>query len=656
MTVWGVARDCSVLLESTDKTIGPKCVFEPVKEALATIMAKQSQHIEKILSISFPGVHRALAAALGTADEATEGAVLEAVLERGDAGAFGEVVRRFDRLSPAHQKRVLGEVERFSSVLREAASEGGGGMETNAIEMIGRSGSSSLAYLLVGHLEGAESPHRRLASDSLLRMAKRVNFGKVAWDEAGRREYEQALSAVVEGCRTFHKHRRRDVLVAAMCFAPRRDVRLRRYLADHRSAASGVAGELMGYRDQPMACRALLWMAGEEGQGEAAARALGRESVVGMLGAVLGMGHLLVVPRVRAVVRGVGHVEHLVEAAGAVDAQVGRGMVGLVGALGMSDKRRAGTYGRLAEARDRLTRLRALRALMGMRCAEADEVVGAMCFDSEEGVARTALRWLIGRRWEGLNQLMVRLVGSDHAAVREMAEAHLAPLGFERMWSGWEQMSRDQRERVGTALMKIDRRFLAKLEARLSGGDAGDRMRAVQVVRALGQSSYFEGRLVGLTEDGDERVAATAVRALGEMSESPTATAALEKALEHGDDRVRSNAIEALEALEMIGLHGPALARISEQGGNRSRATAIRALMRMPVKEGVPALTRMLGDGDERHRLSALWVVEHMGLIGVLDRVAEIAKGDGDTKVRRRAIRVVQEMVKRAREAQREVG
>ncbi|MCG8616510.1 MAG: HEAT repeat domain-containing protein, partial [Desulfobacterales bacterium] len=260
------------------------------------------------------------------------------------------------------------------------------------------------------------------------------------------------------------------------------------------------------------------------------------------------------------------------------------------------------------------------------------------------------------REWEGLGRLMVRLIGSEHVEVRAVAEAHLAPLGFERLWNGWEGMTREQRERVGMALMKIDRRFLEKLDGKMAAGESGERVRGIQVVRHLGQETYFESRLVGLSEDGDERVAATAVRALGGMGASAAAEAALGRALSHRDDRVRSNAIEGLEALKRLGEHGEALERISRGDGHRSRATAIRALLSMPLSEGLPALVRMLDEGDERHRISALWVVERMELVGVLDRVATLAKGDGDSRVRSRAVRVIRDMVERARSTQREVG
>ncbi len=607
-------------------------------------MASPPDQIEKILQISHPVLDTACCQALGTADRATEKRLIEALMARNRPAGLRGLVQRFDRLAGESQRWLLDKTDLLAGAIRHAATEGDGDAQANAIEMVSRSGDCSLAYLLALQMSEGDGTHRRAAADGLLRMARRTVMSAEAGSDEPRRRYAQVLAAVAEACACFHQHRRRDVLLAAMCFLPVLDPRVRRHLTDRRASAYAVVGELLTLESNPLAARALLPMAGVDTMREPVERALGRPEAAQQVSAMLQLSHLLVAPAVRATVRGVERCEHLVVKRARLDEPTQRRMPRWLATLALDTPTRIRALSDIACSGDRFARLMCLRELMRSETEHADEAVGVMCFDADAAIARVAIRHLLRRRWAGLSRLMVRLVGSEHEQVRQLAEQQLAPVGFERYWANWSRMSREQRTSAGRALMKIDRNFLHKLLAKMNDPAGDHRHQAVQAARLLGQQTYFEDRLIELVADDDAKVAASAARALGRLGDSEQAMAALEHALDHDDDRVRSNAIESLQEAQRIALFGTHLERISGGAGNRSRATAIRALMQMPVAEGVPALERMLADRDDRHRTSALWVVEHLGLLGVVGQVAELAKADPDPRVRGRALRVVRQM------------
>lgn len=607
-------------------------------------MASPAHQIEQILQISTPVLDTALCQALGSADRDTEKRLVEALIARNQPGGLRGLVQRFDRLAGESQRLLIANADLLTSALRHAATQGDPDTQANALDLITRSGDCALAYLLAHQLGEADGARRRVAAEGLLRMARKVALAIGDGTDGHQRRHSQLLGAVAEACAAFHQHRRRDVLLAAMCFLPVVDPRIRRHLTDHRSAAYPIVGELLALDGSPLASRAILPLAAIDSMREPVERALSRPEAVGQVPAILQLGHLLIVPAIRAAVRGAERCEHLVVGRAQLDEATQRQMPRWLATLAIDPVRRVRALSDIACSGDRLTRLGCLRELMRSETESADEAVGVMCFDADPAIARVALRHLIRRRWAGLSRLMVRLVGSEHDSVRQIAEQQLAPVAFERYWVSWPRMSREQRASAGRALMKIDRHFLGKLHRKLTDAQPETRHQAVLTVRQLGQETYFEDRLIALTSDPNGKVAASATRALGRLGDNDGAMAALESALDHGDDRVRSNAIESLEETRRLALFGPHLERISHGAGNRSRATAIRALMRLPVAEGVPALERMLLDPDDRHRTSALWVVEHLGLLGVVGQVAELAKADPDPRVRGRALRVVRQL------------
>jgi len=80
-------------------------------------------------------------------------------------------------------------------------------------------------------------------------------------------------------------------------------------------------------------------------------------------------------------------------------------------------------------------------------------------------------------------------------------------------------------------------------------------------------------------------------------------------------------------------------------GYNFDSEYAIKALLELRAKDALPSLTRMLGDNRSEHRISALWLIDELGILQLARLVAEISLNDSDDKVKQRASRVIQHLI-----------
>jgi HEAT repeat protein len=479
-------------------------------------------------------------------------------------------------------------------------------------------------------------------------------FRSIEHTPGAARHAASLAGAIAEACVSYRVHGRRDVLAAAAALAPRRFKNLSGKLTDARHDALPAMRDMIRKADTPEIQQALLFLAGFEAFRSEAVESIDRAGGMKRWSDLVGQAHLTAVPEILLAVRRLHQPIHLAPSSDAVPSlgiAAQRLLPRWIEALNLEPSQRAANLAIAAVSSDPLARLLTLRALMRQSDPSALQGVALFCFDSQLPIARIALGHLIDRRWGQLGSWLMRLIDSPHAEIRQTAERQLAGIGFEQLWAHWDSMSPASREKAGVALMKIDRHFLRQLAEKMQSSGAAERFRAVAIARAMKQESYFQPQLVGMVRDSDERVASSAAAALGRTEDSAPVVQALREALDHPDDRVRSNSVESLDALNRTADAADLLRRIAAGRGARSRAAAIRAMMKLPMTQALAALGTMLADADAQHRVSALWVVEHMGITEAARRVAVMATHDDDPAVRRRAVRIVRRMADSMRQA-----
>ena len=599
-------------------------------------------HLELIATCGGSVADQAMLEAIAWADRQTQQSLMACLIERGQPVGLRGLVTHYHLFADGAKKHLCLAVAKLGNGLRDAAIHDNVQTRLNVIEIIAQAEAGSMAYLLVQQLRGEDSRLSKAAAGTLFGLARRFASG-AGLSRSPERQYIEG--AVVEASACFHQHRRKGVVMAAVCFARRPSPLLHRHVIDPRGSAHQAAAEFITRGDHAIAARAMLPLGSYPSMTDAVMRGLSAPDSGKHLNLLIHDAHLLLHESVRAALRHVRRSHHLRPSlAEALDSRSMRLAARWVRELSLKPEQQIEEWSHLAASEQAATRLLALRTMTGMENESIDDLVASMCFDADATIARIALRHLLRRRWAGLERLMIRLVGSPHEDVRKLAEQQFGPIGFDRFWTRWPNLTTAMRSTAGRALMKIESQFLQKLAKRMTDRDPEQRFQAIMVARHLDQVSYFDQHLVKLSKDSDSRVASAAIKAMGVLHDSVAAVDAVQSALEHDDDRVRANAIEAMDSMHRLSMVSQKLVKIAAGRGNRSRATAIKALMELPLSQALPQLQRMLHDEDEHHRTSALWVVQKLGVLPMWHDVADLARHDDSQLVRRRALRMVREM------------
>lgn len=232
------------------------------------------------------------------------------------------------------------------------------------------------------------------------------------------------------------------------------------------------------------------------------------------------------------------------------------------------------------------------------------------------------------------------LARSPHARTRFLAHEELAgrPDALGRTLRGRLLVARRMAREPGQVLTAISE---ALTEPERQGS-------ALVLARTLGVASQFQNVIVALARTSpDEKVAATAVAALSEVP-TPQALEAAADALMHPDARVRANAIETLARKFRDGDALPAqVVELKNDAHHRVRANSVRVGLARAAESAAADLAAMLRDDRPEHRLAGAWLASRVlggRLRGTLaqgeqlaNRLVELASGDADDRVRRRA-------------------
>ena len=607
-------------------------------------MAKVHHIYKQLQRIEDTTVDRAMTAALPTADRLALRLMGLTLLHRRHPEGLLGLVLHYHQLPPDTQHTVADHAGELFRPLREAAEMPHTHGPLNAIHIIHRSLSAKLAYLVSDQLRHGSTEAQGAAAACLLHLARHAASDPrpgVGPDiDPASIDYLQA--ALEDAVGVFARHEQQSVVVAAAWLLMRGSTALRQTFEDRNHAATRTLAALLETGDQPAILRSLMLLMTREPLTRPAIAGLRRAAKHSQLAPVLAHYHLLSLPALAAPLSRLDDPAALCPGetqARNMAPHECRGLPVWIASLPLERGQAIQHWAKMRHLPDPNTRLMALRRLLHRATPDATDnvlqIIAEYCDDPDPQIARLALHHLIRRKYAHLTKLLMHLINSPHEAVRGEATKRLAPIGFQRLWDAWPKLEKQRREAAGRALLKIDANFQRELGQKLNTTDQATRLRALNMIATLGQGATFESRLRQLAESKDERVASAAVKALG-GAQSPAAQQTLENALAHDDQRVRANAVEAMgpdDSSQRVG----ELMRMAEQETNRPRANAIVALLQAEASDALPSLTRMLGDERAAHRTSALWLVEHMGVLEMARRVADMAQRDPDPEVRRRA-------------------
>jgi hypothetical protein len=642
-------------------------------------MALMHEIYQRVRAMPEPWVVASLVAALPTSDPVATHLIALLLLERHDPKAGQALIDHYQQFPADVQAMVAARINHFEANLRTAITQPKETAAFNAVQIIRRAGAPQMAHLLLHPLEVQDTPGqepavppelRRDAAECLATLCRQALAPETLIDPL---QFQHLQTVVDEALSRYRAHNEPAVMQAWAMLTSAPALAMSKAFADPHHTSTLRMRDLVADPQTPVLRRALLSCLRVPTLAAASLRGLHRCAQVGQLPDALRDWHLLLLPRNQQALRRLPSMADPrwidPSIVPSLEPRQAMGLIHWVIALDLPPRQLVSHLTDMAGSTDAAVRLAALRQLIELsdRCnassgagaatgsvasSASQEVPGMwaaaqrFALDPSPLIARLAVRFLIRTGGPSLPRLLLAMVNSPHALVRELAVECLAPLGFGRLWQAWPRLNEPQRLSAGRALIKIDPHFHRLLSEKLAQRDRPTRLRALSIVEQLNQAPFFELALILLAQENDERVASAAVRALG-MVQSPAAVAAVEKALEHHDGRVRANAVEALNQHDLA-RHTDRLMQMAMSDENRPRANAINALMQMRTADALTALGRMLSDERPEHRTSALWLVQTLGLLEVARQVAEMSLADPDPTVKTRADVVVHQLIQTA--------
>ena len=611
-----------------------------------------------ILAMRSSAIDQALSHALTHADADEVGDLASAILKRDNANGVESLITQFHRLPAATRNRVVSHADDYAPSIRKAAARKGSSAPANALTIIELGNATRLAYLAAALCRSLEPKVRQQAGRCLVALAKRAVSSAQAHEQPHMNAQSTGfLSETLDkAVKVFSRDDQAAILEAMLWLMPRKIGDAQQALSEPGHNASPAMASLIAQTDCEAASRMLLLLVGFEPLGTACIQALAHANASRQLARPLAMGHLLALPAGRGQLNRLTDDEALwpgPEQQKRMPEQARRWLPSYLSAISPSPSAQVPRLTPLIKQPDLATRLATLRRLIaiargpnhdnGSTIEAANDAIAQFTRDPEPAIARTAFWHLVHVDYAGLPHILSELINSKHQAIRRVAAQRLAPLGFERLWEAWPKLTSERRLTAGRALIKIDQDFHRHLGTRLASTHRETRLRALVMIAALNQGFFFEDALLELCTSDDKHIVASAVRALSGCT-SKAAHQVLTMAIEHEDTRIRANGLEAMSQSQTAA-NLDKLIDLADEDAQRPRANAIKALLELKAKDALPSLTRMLSDHRSAHRISALWLIDELGILQVAKLVAEMSLTDEDRDVKTRAASVIQHLI-----------
>lgn len=579
--------------------------------------------------------------ALPTADAVTVNRITQTFLRTGSDLGLQALVEQFGALPVASQEQLVRQVDKLYGPLRRVLQRDDPEAAWHAVELIHQTGKPQLADLLSQRLTRSDDPAAPKAAQALLALAQKHGNHRIV---------SEAIDAAA---RAHTLHRLDALLVAGLHRLPRPVPKLTEAMASATSPTVKAARRLTSAADKPGIARRLLAIGRLPNMRQAAADGLEHlcKKEEGL--AALNQGHLLALRDTRAPLHRLSapralwpSVEKIADPA--TDTAALRQLPRLATALPGDPVASVRRLTALRHCKDPVTRLTAVRHLIthpdsGTRAA-ATSALAAFCLDTYPSIARLVFTHLHRKQHKLMPDVLRQLTASRYAHHRKLAEPVLAEQRFQSVCKRWPGLQATHRQSSVMALLEADAHLPQRLGKKLANGSRLDQLTTLSMIAHCGLGEPFEAALTRLVKNSDRHLAASAVMALQGVS-TPTAQAVVAQAATHTDGRVRANAIEVADehteqkASEQLTQH-------CTDDVSRPRANAIAALADQGQGPWLLQLRDMLNDQRDDHRVSAIWVAQSRKIIEAADTLAERAVSDPSPKIRTRAHRALQSLLK----------
>jgi HEAT repeat protein len=604
--------------------------------------------------------------ALRLGSDREKSVALDALFRRQTLYGLSGVIDRYDSVSDPIKLQVLEGIKTLMPALRECGRSASTNRRLAAMKVIAVGRQGKLAYVLSENMHQPDETVSRAAVEALVALARwvatetrRVQFAPVRHDVHGdlippapsayrdvieqREEIEKAVNRAIDVHRGSYGQ---ELLRAALLLADRPGSKTLDILQTPKHGGQSLMVRRLQQPPASEHVEAYLLAGSHMDLRSQFAAVFGHIEEVPVLDALLRRTHWLKDHQLRTctqqVNRGVWFGdEELVK-------DVARRPVGdvplvaeWIAASGTHDVLQDERFLLLLEkAREDLAaKVRLLRICLRRPRGASVRVLRELLTDTDERIVRMAAREIVRRKPNDYENFLLQLMTNAPESVRRVVGRAIGQTGFDNFWQRFDHLDKSTRKAAGRAMLKLLPDAPQRLARLLAAGPVAQRLKAMQVAHELGLSEQLKAMLVQIAADPNPKLRSKAVVLLGEIG-SGVPEVLIDRVLRDADARVRANAIEVLEQRQDPQFV-PLLSQMARSSHNRERANAIKALHRMRVGTASTSLVAMLRDPRSEHRISALWTLRQIGLWQLLREVAQVAKEDGDMRVRRYALGVL---------------
>jgi HEAT repeat protein len=451
-----------------------------------------------------------------------DGAIAGLVTRRSKAGHL-QVLNRWRALSPAQRELVEKGRSRMGGALREALLEGDDQLFEAAWDFVDESGDFDLLPTLVMVAEQPSGARSQKAIELTLRLIEQLSDW-IASDRqpAVGRDPETIRLCVLESLERsverFREHQRPELIEAFVVLAgPHSEALVRIVETPHHPCFPSVVQSLSASAS-PGVIRLLLDMLTTKDAPQIVRNVIAKRTDGPFAAALLAVPldpKNTILRRNLARLRGVACCcEAVHDVCTALEPLEQAAAMRLLAATGAGDDQKLALAEALLRRGALEARIAACAALQPISGQRANKLVLLALKDDDPSVQAAAARQLRVRRIPGMLAKLIELAESPHEEVRAAAREALSEFSFDNFAARFDILDEDARCLLGGRVARIDPTALDRLRQELASSVRRQRLRAIDMVGAMGLVQPLADALIERLDDDDHLVRAAAAEAL----------------------------------------------------------------------------------------------------------------------------------------------
>lgn len=499
--------------------------------------------------------------ALKSSDTAIQEGALRALVRRRHAVSHRQLIEMWSKMPSSWHEIIAERPDRLLGAIRSMIVGTDQDQFKAGCEVLRYFKEYDLLPALVTAVEEPTNENADLAAVTLLELSSSL-YEELSSRKSKRRRRDPSLvrrnliSSFQQSVQRYPKHQRREILEAFLIIAPRDNVTLKRILQDPYSKAFLPLIDLLNHSSRPGIIRQVLGFLNDHKTPVSAINVLANRTDVNLVRnlmrkigsepTVIAKSNLSRIECVAWIRDDMSLLDELedVEQYAAVQ-------FAMATKIPRDDKFRLVRY--LLEHGQPAGRRAASAVLAEFNGVEANQLAIDSLNDEDPQVQANSLVQLRRRGVPGAVVLLIDMLDSPHAIVREAVRQVLTEFHIDRFLSTFYTLEDDVRESTGLLVARVDPTCSQRLAKEMKSPARSTRLRAIEVAQAVRCAQKLEVSLLSLMEDDDHLVRAAAAETLDQCQTAET-RAALRRALLDKSHTVQEAAERSLQTLIASGM------------------------------------------------------------------------------------------------------